>query len=602
MNVRVLKTVSCVIALAIGSMAPVAFSAQDSATPAVKPSAMASPSPSRWDIFLGYSYLAPYGTVQTPTNSGTLPINFVSVNAGAIGSLAYYFNNHLGLQVEGDAHPMTIPGCTPYPTVVVTPPPTGGDSLPALGVRPLQVNPGCNYQATASANDFYGGSGGLIYRWPFTGSYAGHMRFTPFVHALAGVEEVIGPLQQPKTWGWVITGGGGLDWETGWFNNHLALRLFQADYQYMDENYGPVDGGAVDVNALRLSAGLVFHVGSLAPPPPVTLTCSANPTWVYPGDPITVTATAGSLNPKEAAVYAWSGNGVTGNGTTATVATGSLAPGSYDVKATVTEGKGDKPYEVATCTASFTVKAFEPPTVSCSANPSTIKPGDTSTITAAGQSPQNRPLTYSYSTDTGTVTGTDTTATFNSTGAAVGAATINCNVADDKGGTATATATVTIAAPYVAPVPHTQALCSITFEKDPKRPDRVDNDAKACLDEVALDLQKQTDAAVVVVGDSTAVEKTPAKGKHAKAGNDAAQRAVNTKDYLVTEKGIDASRITVKTGTADAQEVQNYLVPAGADFATEVPGTTAVDESVVKPQTRKALPTRPEPKKKAAKQ
>jgi hypothetical protein len=117
---------------------------------------------------------------------------------------------------------------------------------------------------------------------------------------------------------------------------------------------------------------------------------------------------------------------------------------------------------------------------------------------------------------------------------------------------------------------------------------------------VALDLQKETDATVVVVGDSTAKEKTPMKGhKHAKAEDDAAQRAVNTKDYLVTEKGIDASRITVKVGSADAQEVQNYLVPSGADFATEVPGTSAVDESAVKPQTRKALPTRGEPKKTA---
>ena len=109
---------------------------------------------------------------------------------------------------------------------------------------------------------------------------------------------------------------------------------------------------------------------------------------------------------QKTSLYAWSGNGVTGNGTTATVATGSLAPGSYDVKATVTEGKGDRPYEVATCTASFTVKGFEPPTISCSNSLSTIKPGDTSTITAVGQSPQNRPLTYSYSTETGTVTGT----------------------------------------------------------------------------------------------------------------------------------------------------------------------------------------------------
>jgi sensor histidine kinase regulating citrate/malate metabolism len=116
----------------------------------------------------------------------------------------------------------------------------------------------------------------------------------------------------------------------------------------------------------------------------------------------------------------------------------------------------------------------------------------------------------------------------------------------------------------------------------------VDNEAKACLDEVALDLQRQSDAKAVVVGDSTAAEKTPKKGrKSAKVEDLAAERAVNTKDYLVTEKGIDASRVSVAIGTTDGQKVENYLVPSGATFAVDVPGTTAVDESVVKPHVRK---------------
>ena len=113
----------------------------------------------------------------------------------------------------------------------------------------------------------------------------------------------------------------------------------------------------------------------------MTLACSASPESVFPGDPVTVTATAGGLNPKDNVIYSWSGTGVTGNGTTATVATGSLAPGSYTVQGDVKEGKpgkeGLKPWETATCSASFTVKEFEPPTISCSANPTTIKPGET---------------------------------------------------------------------------------------------------------------------------------------------------------------------------------------------------------------------------------
>ena len=64
---------------------------------------------------------------------------------------------------------------------------------------------------------------------------------------------------------------------------------------------------------------------------------------------------------------------------------------------------------------------------------------------------------------------------------------------------------------------------------------------------------------------------------------------MNAKDYLVTEQGIDASRISVATGTTDGQTAENYLVPAGATFATDVPGTTPVDETAVKPETRKPL-------------
>ena len=156
------------------------------------------------------------------------------------------------------------------------------------------------------------------------------------------------------------------------------------------------------------------------------------------------------------------------------------------------------------------------------------------------------------------------------------------------------------------PIPHAQALCSITFEKDKKRPTRVDNEAKACLDEVALDLQKQSGCQGCGGGQLERQRRRPpgrkgAKNKHAKVEDLAAQRAVNTKDYLVTEKGIDASRISVATGTADGQKVEDYLVPAGATFATDVAGTTPVDETVVKPQARtKPVPAPKKAAKKAA--
>jgi outer membrane protein OmpA-like peptidoglycan-associated protein len=185
---------------------------------------------------------------------------------------------------------------------------------------------------------------------------------------------------------------------------------------------------------------------------------------------------------------------------------------------------------------------------------------------------------------------------------------ITCGVSDDKNQMASANTTVTILAPPPPPPPpHTQALCTISFATDKKRPMRVDNEAKACLDQVALDLKQQPDAKAVVVGEATADEnaktakeqKYQARHKHATVDQFAAQRAVNAKDYLVSEQGIDASRISVATGATEGQTEENYLVPSGATFSTDVSSTTQVDETAVKPQLRKPLVQRYQPKKAA---
>ncbi len=540
---RAKKTVGRVLALALLGMAPYALSGQASSkttTPSY------GDAPSRWDIFAGYSYLGPHGTVDVPgPNSTSTPYAYEAIDMGGILSGAYYFNKYVGAQFEGSVH--------------------------EWGVN--------------SNNDGFGIlSTGLIFRFPSD-------EVTPFVHGLVGAALVNGPYHQPNTWGPNLTVGGGLDYQTPLLHGRLAIRLFQVDYLYTHVNFGPqIGGGRANIDSVRASAGLVFHVGSVLPPSPITLSCAASPGEVFPGDPVTVTATVGSVYGKLTPVYTWSGQGVTGSETTAQVATGSLSPGSYTVNGTVKEGKGDKPWETANCTATFTVKAFEPPTVSCSVTPTTIKPGDTATVTATGLSPQNRPLTYAYTASAGTITGSGTTATYSSTGAPTGPITITGTVTDDKGQTATCQTGLTIEAP-AAPTPHVQTLCSISFTTDKRRPTRVDNEAKACLDQVALSLQNQSDAKAVIVGEATGREKETPKhhGRHYHAIDFAAQRAVNTKAYLVEEKGIDASRISVATGTTEGQTVENYLVPAGADFAADVPGTTPVDESVVHAQKRVPL-------------
>jgi hypothetical protein len=83
------------------------------------------------------------------------------------------------------------------------------------------------------------------------------------------------------------------------------------------------------------SAGLALVPMGCKKAPPLTLTAEANPPAIFPGQPVTVTATAGSVDPnkKNHVVYSWSGTGVTGNGPSATVATETLTPGAYTVKA-----------------------------------------------------------------------------------------------------------------------------------------------------------------------------------------------------------------------------------------------------------------------------
>jgi hypothetical protein len=584
MSARVLRSAGRVVALASVAFLSVAMIAQAPA----KAKAQPGDNPSRWDIFLGYSYLAPHGTVNTTIQNGQpVSANYDAVNLGGIASVAYYFNRYLGVQGEWDFHEWGVQ--------------SNASSLSA---------PGANVGTRGNDDGFMGFGGGLVARYP-------DGNITPFMHALVGTDEVNGPFFEPNKWGPAVTIGGGIDYETPFFNHHLAIRLFQADYQYMHDDFGPAPyGGRANINAARLSAGVVIHAGTIEPPPPITLACSVSPAdAVFPGTPVTVTATAGSALPKMNVLYSWSGTGASGTATTTTIDTSALAPGSYTVKGEVKEGKpgkeGLKPGQTADCSATVTVKDFEPPTISCSVDPTTIKPGDSATVTSTGLSPQNRPLTYSYTATGGTISGTGTTAQYASTGAPTGAVGITCNVADDKGHTATASTSLTIVQPPPPPAPKTQALCSISFATDKKRPTRVDNEAKACLDEVALDLQRQADAKAVVVGESTDAEraitakqeKVAEKHKKAVVEQFAAQRGVNAKDYLVTEKGIDASRVSVATGSTDGQTVEDYLVPAGATFSSDVAGTTPVDETTVKVEVRKPLAERhPVHHKKAAAQ
>jgi hypothetical protein len=486
--------------------------AQAAATGAALP-----PGPSRIDLYGGYGYI-------NPGNSSLLGVTYQPIQNGAVFSAAAYFNTHFGVQAEGNFFPNGPNDC----------------------IHTAQAGPIFRYQKG---------------------------RLVPFVHVLAGGAKVGGPIFQPCTWGWGATAGGGLDFILPALHNRIALRPIQADYDYSHVNYGPVDIGLVDggigvIHAYKLSAGVVVRFGEPSLGLPAQMGCTVEPANAFPGDPVTVTAAPANLRLNRKTTYTWTttGGSIAGK-EVASINTAALAPGDYTASGHVSQGI--HPGQQASCSVGFRIHAFEPPTASCSAAPSVIMPGESTTITTTALSPQNRALTYSYIASSGQVIEPLPTTTLSSAGAPPGPIVVTCNVTDDLGQHASAETTVVISTPPPVVAPAPVGLCAVSFDRDKQRPVRVDNEGKGCLDEVALTLNRDSASKLVIVGRHTADE-TP---------DDAAERALNVEHYLVKEKGIDASRIDLRITGESGKIVDDILLPPGATFA---PGdTTTFDATTI---------------------
>ena len=476
-----------------------------------------------------------------PVNSGIDGFQYQDVlNPNATVSLSGYFNRFVGLQIEGgyfsgnNEHRAYFPNCT-------------GSECDQL---------------------MYTAQAGPVFRLPL-GSWV------PFVHFLGGGARYNGPVTQPLKWGWGVTGGAGLDYVLPIFNSHLAIRPIQADFQYAQDVYGPlvlpagVSGGFGEIDAFKLSAGLVLRSGDYKPPVPVELGCSAQPTLVHPGEPLLVTGSAINLQPNVKPIWRWETTGGTAKADEGNVAidTTGLAPGEYSVVGHIIDGRRAR-FQAA-CSAPFEVKPYDPPSVTCTALPANVISGTDVQISTAGVSPQNRALTYTYTASAGALTPNGKTAKLSTAGLGNTKIDVTCEVKDDLGQKASFATAMTVTKPVEPVIPQTAELCSLSFDRDKRRPVRVDNEAKGCLDDIALTLMQQTDARLVMIGDGSADETPQA----------AAQRVLNARQYLTDEKGIDRVRIQVRVGETPARRVRDVLVPSGASFSE--PSAQAFDERMI---------------------
>ena len=396
----------------------------------------------KWELYGGYSFFDPATNVHGLLPGGLLPVasRLESDPRGIGATVTYNFNRWFGLTADGSAH---------------------WDS---------------NETGLAGRIDdaaFYNVSMGPKLTW------RGH-RFSPFVEALVGWHRLAPDLfKGDDRFGFMA--GGGLDLN---LNRHLALRLIRGDFVFSNHQYGPGSiVPATDVRGVRLQSGVVFMFGGKHEGPPVSASCTINPSAVMTGEPATVTATGSNFNSGHTLNYSWSSTGgqITGKDNTATIDTNGATGGSYTATAHISDPRMKRNGE-AVCTASFTVKEppKNPPAISCSANPSTVQTGTPATISCNCSSPDNAQVSVGgWTANAGSVSGSGSTATLDTTGTSAGPITVTATCSDTRGLNTQATAQVAVENPP-APSPEfvrleaRLSLHSIYFATDKPRVENPD--------------------------------------------------------------------------------------------------------------------------------
>jgi hypothetical protein len=266
--------------------------------------------------------------------------------------------------------------------------------------------------------------------------------------------------------------------------------------------------------------------------------------------------------------YSTTGGRVTGDGPNATLDLTGVAPGTYTVTVEVDDGCGCIAFTSTTVTVErcdcIALPTPQPcPTVDVSCPTEPVRPGTPITFTASvSGGDSNVTPTFNWTVSAGTI----------SSGQGTSSITVDTSGLANN---SSVTATVEVGG-YERSCP-TSDSCT-TGIIAPVGPRKIDeygnirfNDEKARLDNFAIEMQN----------DPTAQGYLVCYGGRTGRTGEAQRRCDRAKDYLVTTRGIDASRVvTVDGGFREDLTVELWIVPSGA---TPPPASPTVDPSEVRP-------------------
>ena len=290
---------------------------------------------------------------------------------------------------------------------------------------------------------------------------------------------------------------------------------------------------SVNVSDGKYSASCSTDVNVLKKNGPPTVSCEPTSTSIIVGNSTTVRANATDPD-NDKLTYSWTVNGQSVASTGPSIEFGSAGrqPGNYTITANVSDGEFTR-----SCSSTVTVneKPNRPPTIQCLTPTLDVASGGSLGLRVQTADPDGDTVNVTWSATQGTVTPSADGATYSAAGVKAGSYTVTSAADDGKGGRASCTSTINVS-----------ERINLATEKCgyfKTGAARVDNCAKAILDDIATRMQAEPRLQANIIGytDGSRAEKA-SKGLGDK-------RAQAVAKYL-GEKGIDAARLKTTDGGA----------------------------------------------------